>query len=457
MALPTTNPSDAGVDAQGVIDLLDAASHLELHSIAVARGGRTLARGWWNPYRPDRRHLLYSVSKSVTATTLAALVADGVLGLDDPVLRHLPPASLAGAGDIAEIWRRLTIRHCVTMTVGHTNEAWPSHLGEEPLHTILAHPPTEEPGTVFCYNQVGVYMVARAIERVTGSRLADVARERVLAPLGVSDLEWEVDPQGHALGFTGARMRTDDLLSLVQLWLDGGTRDGQEIVPRSWVEEASRPFLPVAAGSSSDWEQGYGQSFWIARHGYRADGAYGQYGVVLPEQRVAVAITSEVVEMQEVLDLLWEHLLPAVDRAGADGADVELADRLASLAIPALRTTSGPQEHRTWPVDPASDLAPVYTGVHVDAEGTDLTLVRDGVELPIAVGDGVWVDGEITAENRTVPISASGGWTDDGYVAEVRVIETPHSFRISTGPGGAVLRWQQPPLRSSDPMHCGVR
>lgn len=457
MALPTTNPSDAGVDAQGVLDLLDAAEHLELHSIAIARDGRTFARGWWAPYRTDRRHLLYSCSKSILATTVAGLVSDGLLGLDDRVLRHLPPAALAGAGDIPEIWRDLTVRHCLTMTVGHTSDAWPPAPADELLHTILAHPPSEAPGTVFCYNQVGVYMVARAVERLTGRPLAEVALERVLAPLGVSDLEWETDQAGHALGFTGARMRTDDLLSLAQLWHDRGNRDGEQIVPASWVDEATRPFLPVEPGSSSDWEQGYGQSFWIARHGFRGDGAYGQFAVVLPEQRLTLAITSEVAELQPVLDLLWEHLLPAVDRAPTDGADDALAQRLAALSIPALRSTAGPDEHRSWPVDPASNLAPAYTGVRVDADGSTLTLIRHGAEIPVAVGDGTWTDGELVAEDGAVPVTASGGWTDDGYLAEVRVVETPHSFRVSTGPGGAVLRWREQPLRSNDPVRCGLR
>lgn len=451
-----TNPDDVGVDSRGILDLLDAASHLELHSLAIARDGQCLARGWWAPYRADRRHLLYSVSKSLTATTVGALVADGVLGLDDPVLQHLPPAALAGAGDIPDVWRQLTVRHCLTMTVGHTAEAWPPVPAEELIHTILANPPSEPPGTTFCYNQVGVYLVARAVERLTGASLADVARERVLAPLGVTDLEWETDGAGHALGFTGARMRTDDLLTLVQLWLDGGRHDGTVVVPQEWVEEASTPFLPVPPDDSSDWAQGYGQSFWRSRHGYRADGAFGQLGLVLPEQRMAVALTGENDDIQELLDLVWQHLLPAVDRAGSAEADAALAERLAGLTIPPLRGSAGPDEHRTWPVDPSSDLAPIYTSVRVDADGSSLTLVRDGVDLTIPVGDGVWADHALEVDGRRLALATSGGWTDDGYAAEVRVVETPHSFRVTTGPGGAVLRWRRAPLRTTDPVACGL-
>lgn len=458
MPLPTAKPSLVGIDAQGVLDLLDAVAHLEMHSIAIAREGQCLARGWWAPYGPERRHLLYSCSKSITATTVAALMGEGLLSLDDPILDHLPPRVLAGAGDIAEVWRQVTVRHCLTMTVGHTTDAWlPSRsMAAEPLHTILGNPPDAEPGSVFAYNQVATYLLSRAVEHVAGRPLDEVAMERVLGPLGVPQIAWERDRAGHPFGFSGARLRTDDLLSLAQLWLDDGAADGRQIVPAGWVGEASTPFLPVQPRSASDWEQGYGQSFWIARHGYRADGAVGQYGIVLPEHRVVVAITSEITEMQEPLEEIWRHLLPAIDRPGSAEADARLQERLSGLALPALRGTAGPLEQRSWAVDPASDLAASITAVQIDAEGTGLTLVRDGEPLTIDVGDGAWVDSLLVADGVRLPVTASGGWSDEGYRAEVRLIETPHSFRVTTGQGAALLSWRHRPLRSDDPIACGL-
>jgi len=455
--LPTTDPRQVDLDAQGVLDLLDAAARLELHSIAVARGGQAVVRGWWAPYAPEPRHLLYSVSKSVTATTVATLVAEGLLGLDDPVLTHLPPAALAGVPDIADVWHRVTVRHCLTMTVGHTAEAWSAPVREaaEPIHAILASPPDAEPGTVFAYNQVATYLLSRAAEHRGGAPLDVLARERVLAPLGASDLVWETDPGGHPWGFSGVRLRTDDLLSLTQLWLDGGRSGDRQVVPAAWVEEASTPYLPVEANADSDWAQGYGQSFWNARHGYRADGAYGQYGIVLPEHGLAVAITSETSEMQEVLDLLWQHLLPAVGRAGAPGADAQLRTRLAALSIPALSTTAGAAEQRSFAIDHASDVTGVH-GVQIDAEGSAVTLLRDGDPIRIDVGDGTWLTATPTVDGRNLPVAASGGWTESGYVAEIRMIETPHSFRVATGHSGALLTWRMPPLGGDDLLVCAT-
>jgi CubicO group peptidase (beta-lactamase class C family) len=458
--LPTTDPSQAGIDAQGILDLLDGAAHLDLHSIAIARRGQAVARGWWAPYGPDRKHLLYSCSKSITATTVAALVGDGAFSFDDPVLDLLPPDVLGGAGDIAEVWRRVTVRHCLTMTVGHTYDAWPGRAAYdgELLHTILADPPDGEPGAVFAYNQVATYLLSRAVSHVTGRTLDEVAMTRVLSRLGIPEIEWERDRDGNPLGFTGARLRTDDLLALTQLWLGHGEVDGEQIVPASWFDEATRAALPVAdAASASDWEHGYGHSFWIARHGYRADGAYGQYGLVLPEQQLTVAITSELEVMQELLDLVWQHLLPAVDRPGSAETDARLAERLATLEIPPLASSAPAGEHRSRATDPASDLDPAYSAAAVSDDGGTLTFTRHGAEVSIAVGDGSWAASELVAEGRHLPVVASGGWTTTGYQAVVRVIETPHTFHVDTGPAGALLRWRRAPLRSSDPLHQAVR
>lgn len=453
MPLATADPRHAGVDAQGVLDLLDGAAHLDLHSIAIARGGQVLARGWWAPYAPDLRQLVYSISKSVTATTIATLVEDGLLGLDEPVLEQLPPAALAGAGTIAEVWRRVTLRHCLTMTVGHAQDAWSRQLNEadEPIHPILADPPGHEPGTVFAYNQVATYLASRAAEHRGGAPLDVLARERVLGRIGETDMVWETDNGGHPWGFSGVRIRTDEVLALAQLWLDRGAAAGRQVVPADWVDEASAPFLPWAADEQSDWTRGYGQSFWTSQYGYRADGAFGQLGLVLPEQQLAVAVTSEIEDMGELLELIWRHLVPAVGRTGTAEADERLRERLASLTIPTLATMAGPPEHRTFAVDPASDVAGVRS-VQIDAEGSTLTLTREGEDIRVEVGDAAWCTTAPLVDGRTLPVSASGGWIDQGYRAEVRLIETPHSFRVETGPAGMLLTWRRLPLNGPDVM-----
>ncbi|MGZ3944361.1 MAG: hypothetical protein ACXVJB_05425, partial [Mucilaginibacter sp.] len=64
---------------------------------------------------------------------------------------------------------------------------------------------------------------------------------------------------------------------------------------------------------SNDWMQGYCYQFWRCRHNaFRADGAFGQYIIVMPDQDAVIAITSESPSMQGELNLVWQYLLPAM-------------------------------------------------------------------------------------------------------------------------------------------------
>ena len=124
MPLPTSSPSAQGVDALGILALVDAleSGGHDPHSLLVARHGHVIARGWWAPYSAERVQLVYSLSKSFTATAVGLLVDEGRLALDQPVLDLLPPGDLPDGVEIADRYRRLTLGHCLTMATGHDAE-----------------------------------------------------------------------------------------------------------------------------------------------------------------------------------------------------------------------------------------------------------------------------------------------------------------------------------------------
>ena len=121
-------------------------------------------------------------------------------------------------------------------------------------------------------------------------------------------------------------------------------RAGWRLATRKHIDNDDDPNGPV------DWRQGYGYQYWMARHGFRGDGAHGQFCVVVPEADLVVATTARVDDMQQVLDVLWDRLLPALD-ADAGGADryaseARLTERLESLALPVVVPThEGPDGH----------------------------------------------------------------------------------------------------------------
>lgn len=465
MTMPRSTPASEGVDGRRLLGLLDAieSDGHGFHSLMIARHGRVIAEGWWAPYARGRMHLGYSLTKSFTATVLGDLVGRGLIDLDAPVLSYLGAWESASAK-----WRRVTVRHCLTMTVGHTTDAWewrgdgapgvPAADGDPLLALILARDPDGEPGQVWAYNQVATYLVAQAIAAASGEPLSTHLRRLLLDPFGGCAAAVQRTPQGRDLGFSGLQLTTPAILALAQTWLDDGAWQGSRLVPADYAHWAPRPTpASLAAQGDGDWACGYGGSFWGARHGYRGDGAFGQFAVVLPEQDVVVAITSEVESMQDVLDRLWEHLLPAINGEPDAHADEQLAHRLAKLAH---RPLSGQERHD--PVravrDESSQLPQSYRAVHLeDTPGGHhlLTIDHPGGELVTVVGDGQWLESRwATPSGPELAIMASGAWQHGGFHAHLRLVETPHMILVELDPdaGTARMNWRLVPLSGADPL-----
>ncbi|MET7729789.1 serine hydrolase domain-containing protein [Streptomyces sp. NPDC005402] len=462
-SLPMSTPAAQGVDAAGIqafLDALEAEPHLEPHSLMLLRHGQVVASGWWAPYAPERPQLLYSLSKSFTATAAGFAVAEGLIRLDDPVISYFPEFE----ADVTDPRSRaMLVRHVASMASGHAEETLDRARAldrDELVRGFLLVPPDQDPGTVFAYNQPATYTLAAIVQRVTGQKLTEYLRPRLFEPLGIGEVAWIPDRRGRELGFSGLHATTDAIARLGQLYLRGGVWEGERLLPESWVAEATRIQIAHEAplvGGWADWQQGYGYQFWMARHGYRGDGAYGQFCVVLPEQDAVLAITSETVDMQKVLDLAWEHLLPAfrVDPLpGGEAADAALAGRLTRLALP-------PAEGKPAPADRAEDWhtaaftphggrcagQPTLTAVEVDPGGR-VTLVDDGerLELGFGTGEGGW-----TVVDEPLPVAVSGGWTDaETLVVDLAFLETPHHLLVTCSLGDRTFtaRWRTQPLHA---------
>ncbi|WP_083283147.1 serine hydrolase [Humibacillus sp. DSM 29435] len=480
MSLPRSTPSAQGVDAAGLRDFVVALENegLAPHSFMLARHGQVVAEGWWHPYAADRPALVYSLSKTVTATAVGLLVDEGRLSLDAPVLEFFPEID---RGEVAPLWGEVLVKHCLSMTVGHEVDAWQevarrgrstwsgapgseAVAGDDGVRHVFATTPTARPGTLFTYNQVATYLLSRIVARVTGSGVVDVLKGRLLSDLGVDDIPWDRDPQGHELGFSGAHLTTEAILTLAQLYLGGGVLGDRRVLSKQWCDEATTRFGPtdLRPGVNPDWARGYGFSFWMQQVGYRGDGAYGQFLVVLPEHDVALAVTSEHENMQATLDLVWRHLLPAFDRSGSSAADAELVELLAARRIEPLTDGSAAGEDVSLERASGSDLSRRYTGASVRRDGSSwvLDLRRDEQVMAVRVGSGEWAASTLRSDGYELPVVASGGWRDaDTFVADVIVIETPHRFHVegrrSTGEVG--LRWRLMPLNGPDPLDLAVR
>ncbi len=212
--------------------------------------------------------------------------------------------------------KAMRVSDLLRMSTGHQSE--PQFRTSQLPWTkmFLAHAVPHKPGTHFLYNTAGTYMLSAIVQKATGVTVLDYLRPRLLEPLGAGNATWGTSPQGVTLGGYGLSVRTEDIASFGQLYLQKGRWNGKQLVPESWVDAATVRQTSNGSNPQSDWDQGYGYQFWRSRHNaFRGDGAFGQFCIVIPEQDAVIAITSGVKDMQSVLNLVWDKLLVAMQPA----------------------------------------------------------------------------------------------------------------------------------------------
>jgi CubicO group peptidase (beta-lactamase class C family) len=420
----------------------------------LLRHGHVLAEGWWAPYERERPHMLFSLSKSFTSTAVGLAVAEGRLSVDDPVLSFFPDAAPA---QVSEHLAAMRVHHLLSMSTGHAEDTT-GHMREQPdgdwARAFLDLPVEHAPGTHFVYNSGASYMLSAIVQRLTGLTLLEYLQPRLFAPLGIERATWESCPRGINVGGWGLRITTADIARFGQLYLQKGLWRGERIVPEEWVEAATTRQIANDSETEIDWRQGYGYQFWMCRHGaYRGDGAFGQFCVVLPEQDAVLAITSGVANMQSVLNLAWEHLLPAMQDAPLPenpAAREALSRRLGRLALPpqpgqASSPIAARVAGRTYRFE-ANEQGFETIALDFDAQGCQLTIRDSNGSHTVAVGNGRWLKGTTTLiDGAPYVVAASGAWIgEDTYAAKLCFYETPFiptvTFRI--GEDQLIVDWK---------------
>jgi CubicO group peptidase (beta-lactamase class C family) len=257
-----------------------------------------------SPAQVDTLYDLASLTKVVVTTTLAmTLLDEGSLDLDARVSAFFPRFS----GPLKE---RVTIRQLLTHTGGLL---WWAPLYKELsgkaayLERIVAMDLAYEPGTKSVYSDLGIILLGDVLERLGASRLDELARQRVLAPLGMKDtlyrppaalvpriaptendpwrgrvLRGEVhDENAFALGgvapHAGLFGTAADLARLAQMLLDGGTHEGRRLVSRGTVqlftERAGIPGVSRALGWDTPTDESGRRSSIAGQPGYSSAGS----------------------------------------------------------------------------------------------------------------------------------------------------------------------------------------
>jgi hypothetical protein len=465
--LPRCTPEEQGIQSTAIADFVSTAEKTitSLHSFMLLRRGSVVAEGWWYPWRPETPHMLFSLSKSYTSTAVGLAIAEGRMTVDDPVLRFFPTDA---PKKVSDNLAAMKVHHLLSMSTGHdldtTERVFRSH---NPFKAFLSLPVEHTPGTHFVYNTAASFVLSAIIQKLTGQTLLEYLASRLFEPLGIVGATWETHPNGVNIGGWGLNIKTEDIARFGQLYLQKGKWNGQQILPESWVETATRKQVSNGDDPNSDWTQGYGYQFWLCRHNiYRGDGAFGQFCVVMPEQEAVLAMTAGVADMQTVLNVVWDKLLPAMgnDHLPMDRATHErLMHTLNCLTIDpsqgaATSLLAANLSGKTYTFEPNYEtLHSLRFDFGEDACTLTYHVLGGGKRRGkhcLTIGYGTWREG-IAVLGAPTPqcVAASGVWTsEDIFTITLCQYETPFIVTIACRFEGDTLFYDFKPNVSFGPQ-----
>ncbi|HTR83511.1 MAG TPA: serine hydrolase domain-containing protein [Reyranella sp.] len=289
-----------------------------LHALLVSQHGKTIFEHYQPgddqdragtplpdvQFGPDVPHDLRSVSKSVIGLLYGIALADGKVPPPEAKLYAQFPEYADLAGQPGR--DKLTMAHVLSMTLGlqwdeltipyGTAGNSENAMDDAPdrFRYILSLPIVMEPGTKWVYCGAATAILGHLIERGTGMKMIDYAREKLFTPMGFGHTEWALDLKGELIAASGLRLRPRDLLKIAELTLAGGKWQDKQLVPADWVKTITAAKIRIDERRSYGYQwylgelKAPGQSQthpWIAGIGWG-----GQWIFVLPDHQAAVAI-----------------------------------------------------------------------------------------------------------------------------------------------------------------------
>lgn len=429
--LKLRSPESVGISSSVLLKLMQRLSKLEyLNSIMIMRHGKLCCEAFAEPYERHVPHQLFSLSKSFTSCAIGLAQKEGLLSIHDRLMDHFPEYKSVVTD---ERMFKVTLQDLLTMRSGHLK--CPSSLfwtSSDWRKSYLSSQLDCEPGSTFTYNSGASYMLSCVIHKVANCNLREYLMPRLFEKLNIAPGIWECCPHGINCGGWGLYLKTADIAKFAQMLLQKGVWQGEEVVPGDYLAEAVSKQSDNSMNIPPDWRVGYGYHFWLSQHGFRGDGAAGQYAVMLPDEDMAIAVTSCVGNMQDILTAFWEDLLPALsDQPLAENkfGQAELQEFIDRWSLPTVAgniTCRGRNQKFEFAENPAK-----IKSCEVAFGSDDCTLTFDGpcgVEQ-LRAGFGFFARSNFQLTDHMLhPVAASAAWKDD-HTLEIRTFITDGIYR----------------------------
>lgn len=276
---------DAGFSSAALEEIFVTAEQGRTAALLVVYRGRVLVS--WGFV--ESRYKCHSVRKSFLNGLIGMYVNEGKIDLD----ATLADLGIDDLGGLSESEKQATVRDLIRSRSGVYHPA-----AKEPRSMKSSRPQrgTHPPGSHFWYNNWDFNTLASILEQRAQVNYFEAFRDRIATPLGMQDFRMrdgfvEFDRSASLYPAHAIRLSARDMARYGQLYLQGGRWQGQQLIPKSWVEESTR------VHSQSE-HAGYGYLWWVLEKGsfpkfsemsaYLASGVGGQSILVCPDSDMVV-------------------------------------------------------------------------------------------------------------------------------------------------------------------------
>lgn len=283
----------------------------QITSVLVAKNGKVVFEKYYNGADKNSTHNTRSATKTMaTLLTGIAIKKGHIQSEKDKIFKYLGHKTPVQNPDKRKL--DITLEDLLTMSSilecndfnsfsrGHEErmypiEDWTSFFIDLPIRSYPFEPmPEEQPyGRSFSYCSAGAATMAEIVERAVGMKLDKFAKQNLFQPLGIEKYELDYNPEGILNTAGGSQYRSRDFLKLIQMCLNNGRWNDQQIIQSSWLKKATTPKATVSDGLD------YGYFFWLKSFGkkkphksYYMSGNGGQKVMALPELNVVLVITT---------------------------------------------------------------------------------------------------------------------------------------------------------------------
>jgi len=288
------------------LNLIEGLDHFHTDGLIILHDGKMLFEKYWNGNTKDSKHIAFSVSKSYLSALFGIAIEEGLIkSIDDNVSIYLDDFEGTGYEDVK-------IKNLLQMSSGiEFNEdyadpnsdinrfARATAKGSSFRDFAKTLKNGKKQGTYNHYVSLDTQVLGMILESVTDMPLREYLYKRIWSKIGTeSDAYYIADKTGTDMALGGLNATLRDFSKFGQLYLNEGSWDGEQIVPKSWVLKSHTPDAPHLmpnAGDLSSSEWGYGYQWWVPGDpltDFTAHGIFNQFIYVDPVSNVVIAKTS---------------------------------------------------------------------------------------------------------------------------------------------------------------------